>query len=96
MYLQTGDVLYKQVDKLPKKLKKLKGNLIHQGRDHHHLIEGKFQLHEGDEGFFIETKGMCSLTHPEHKTLMLEKGLYKKEIVQEYDHWTEESRAVID
>lgn len=95
-YSQTGDVLYKQVAKLPTKLKLLKGDVIHQGRDHHHLIEGSFKLMQGEAGFFIQAVKPCHLTHPEHKTIVLPKGLYKKDIVQEYDHWLEESRAVID
>lgn len=95
-YFQTGDILYKQVDSIPKSIKKIPGNLIHQGENHHHLIDGDFELFDGEEGFFIEAKGACLLTHPEHKTIELPQGIYKKEIVVEYDHWLEESRNVID
>lgn len=95
-YFQTGDVLYKQVEALPKGLKKLKGNLIHKGQNHFHRIEGKFALYEGAAGFFIKAEGKCALTHEEHKTIALPKGLYKKDIVLEYDHFLEESRQVID
>jgi len=95
-YYQTGDVLYFPTLTIPKTAKKIKGNLIHQGRDHHHLIEGKFELfQEGDE-MFINVKAKSKLTHPEHKTIEIPKGLYKKGIVQEFDHFLEESRQVID
>jgi hypothetical protein len=95
-YRQTGDVLYFEVSAIPETAKKIKGNLIHQGRDHHHLIEGKFELMKDGDVMFIKANGKCKLTHPEHKTIELPKGLYKKEIVQEYDHFLEESRKVVD
>jgi hypothetical protein len=96
MYFQTGDVLYKKQDKLPKGLKKIKGNLIHEGRDHHHLIKGKFELLTLGGDLFIKVKETCQLTHPEHKTVDLPPGIYKKMIVMEYDHMAEESRQVQD
>ena len=96
MYLQTGDVLYFKVNSIPKNAKKIKGNLIHKGRDHHHLIEGKFDLLSEGNDFYIKVNSKCKLTHPEHKTLEIEKGFYKKGIVMEYDHFLEESRQVID
>lgn len=95
-FYQTGDVLYKETKSIPKDAKKIKGNLIHKGRDHHHLIEGKFNLFMDGEQMFIEAKDKCELTHTEHKTIILPKGKYKKDIVLEYDHWLEESRRVID
>lgn len=96
MYLQTGDVLYKSVDKFPKGTKKVPGNLIHKGDNHHHTIKGKFSLSEKDGVMFIDAVGKCELNHEEHKTISLPKGKYKKDIVLEYDHFLEESRQVID
>lgn len=95
-YLQTGDVLYFKIDSIPESAKKIKGNLIHQGRDHHHLIEGKFDLYSIGDDMFINVKAKSKLTHPEHKTIEIPKGFYKKSIVVEYDHFLEESRQVID
>jgi hypothetical protein len=95
-FYQTGDVLYFKQDKLPTKSKVVKGNVVHKGRDHHHLIEGKFELLKNGDDIFINAKAKCKLTHPEHKTIELPKGFYKKEVVMEYDHFLEESRVVID
>lgn len=95
-YYQTGDVLYFKIESIPKAAKKTKGNLIHQGRDHHHLIEGKFEILSLNDDMFINVKAKSRLTHPEHKTIEIPKGLYKKGIVVEYDHFLEESRRVID
>lgn len=97
MYLQTGDVIYKSIDKLPRLgRKKIAGNLIHKGENHHHVIQGKFALYTHGDEMFIDAKGTCQLEHEEHKTLELPKGVYKKELVNEYDHFLEESRKVID
>lgn len=95
-YYQTGDVLYKQIDKKPKGFKKAKGNLIHKGNSHNHTISGNFELFLNKSEMLINAKGICKLLHPEHKTIVLPKGLYKKDILQEYDHFLEESRKVID
>lgn len=95
-YFQTGDVLYKQVDKFPILRKKVNGNLIHKGENHHHTIKGKFALSEKDGTMFIDAKATCLLQHEEHKTIKLPKGKYKKDLVNEFDHFLEESRKVID
>lgn len=96
MYFQQGDTLIKQVKEIPLRAKKLAGNLIHKGQNHHHTIKGKFALYAKGNDFFIDAKGPCELLHEEHKTIKLPKGKYQKGIVLEYDHFLEESRQVID
>ncbi len=97
MYNQQGDVLMFKVDSKPKGLKKVKSNLVHKGNSHNHTLTGNFRLYETKElGIFIVANENCKLVHPEHKTIKLSKGIYKKEIVLEYDHFLEESRQVID
>lgn len=95
-YFQTGDILYKTTDLLPKDAEEISGNIIHKGNDHLHSIEGDYQLYLLGNEMFILAKDTCNLNHEEHKTIKLPKGLYKKEIVLEYDHWLEESRNIID
>jgi len=36
------------------------------------------------------------LTHQEHNTIEIQPGIYTIDIVQEYDHFLEESRSVLD
>lgn len=96
MYFQQGDVLAKKIKELPQGLNIVNGNLIHKGRDHHHLIDGDFSLYAVGDDFYIEARGICRLTHPEHKDIDLPAGLYRKDIVMEYDHLAEDSRRVID
>lgn len=95
-YFQTGDVLYKKTEKLPEGLKSIPGNLIHNGYSHQHTIEGDFELLNNDTDFYVLAKDTCKLLHAEHKTIDIPAGIYKKEIVKEYDHFLEESREVVD
>lgn len=98
MYFQTGDVLYfkSDVTLVPKDFKKIKSNLIHQGQNHQHIIKGDFNLFVKDNEMFIQANKQCSLEHGEHKPIKLPKGLYKKKVVVEFDHFLNESREVID
>ena len=94
---QTGDVLYFKTNSIPNGFNKIKGNLIHQGQNHKHIIIGKFQLFTNDKGdMIIECKSPCIMRHDEHEDVVVDKGLYKKDIVKEYDHFKEEARRVID
>jgi hypothetical protein len=76
-------------------VEKLKTDLLFRGRNHHHRIRGKFQIAKKADDIFVHSKG-AELFHEEHKTIPLEEGFYKLNIVVEYDHLLEESRRVID
>lgn len=95
-YIQTGDVLYFPNDLDYSDFKELKSNLIHQGQNHRHEIVGDFKLYGKENELVIVCNKTCKLTHGEHNPLELKKGVYRKRIVQEYDHFLEESRQVID
>lgn len=38
----------------------------------------------------------CDVVHQEHHAVVLPPGDYRRSIVREYDHFAEESRAVVD
>ena len=44
----------------------------------------------------LECKDECELFHEEHHCIKIEPGIYRKQIVVEYDHLLEESSQVID
>lgn len=101
MIVQQGDVILTKIEKLPVGTKLIKGNVLHKGDNHSHLVSGRFTLRIKDNDVFIIVKDKCVLDHDEHgksnkKYRTLEKGVYKKSIVMEYDHMLEESRRVID
>jgi hypothetical protein len=98
-YYQTGDVLYFKVNDttVPKDFKKIKGNLIHQGRDNQHTIQGDFELlQDKNNTMLINVKKKSVLKHVEHGDIKIPKGLYLKRIIQERDHFLEETRELID
>lgn len=98
MLIQQGDVLIKKVETI--KGKKLKHLTLAQGEKtgHHHTItEGEAELYEENGVLYLRVKSEeATLTHQEHKPIVIEKGDYEIGIVQEYDHFTEEARRVED
>jgi hypothetical protein len=94
-YYQQGDCLLKEVETVPAKAKALRTDLLWKGQNHHHRVKGKFKIKKLESVLFVESQGAV-LFHEEHKDIKLPKGIYALSIVQEYDHWLEESRAVID
>jgi hypothetical protein len=88
-------VVLKQTDKA--KGKAMKTSLLHKGENHDHTLKGgEFKILTVEDKMFLEVKKTTTLTHIEHKHFKIPPGFYEKTIVQEYDHWTEESRNVID
>lgn len=98
-YFQQGDVLLKdfgmtQISK-DKKPTVSKSNLLWKGQNHHHRVKGKFKILKHGDVTLLKSDG-CTLFHEEHKDIKIPKGVFQLSIVQEYDHFLEESRAVID
>ena len=98
----------KSYDTIPSDAEKIPGNLILKGQSNSHaLYGGKFQLYKKDEQVFLEVLEATTLDHvkdhlsqspqkAEHHAQVIEIGEYFLSIVQEYDHFKEESRQVID
>ena len=96
MYFQNGDVLIKKVDSIPEDAAPIAGSLVHKGENHSHIIQGTAELYGLGDELYIHALSACQIIHDEHKPVEIPVGLYKKEIVKEYDHWTEEARNIID
>ena len=98
MFIQQGDVLIKKVTEI--KGKKLNHLTLATGEStgHHHTItEGDAELYEHEGTLFLKVKSEnATLTHQEHKEVIIPKGDYKIDIVQEYDHFKEEAKRVQD
>lgn len=97
-YLQQGDVLIKKVSKVEgKKLNHLTLATGEMTGHHHTITEGDAELYEQEGTLFLRVKSEnATLTHQEHKEVIIPKGDYKIDIVQEYDHFGEEARNVRD
>lgn len=98
MLIQQGDVLIKKV--LQIKGNKLKHLTLAKGEatGHHHTItEGEAELYEHEGTLFLRViSDKAVLTHQEHKVVEIPQGDYEIGIVQEYDHFEEESMRVRD
>ena len=98
MILQQGDVIIKKVESIKgKKLNHLT-LAIGEATGHHHTItEGEAELYEENGILFLRVNSEeATLTHQEHKPIVIEKGDYEIGIVREYDHLTEDTKNVSD
>ena len=90
--IRHGDVLIKKHDQALEGPISAQG-LLYQGQNHSHYIKsGAFILKDN----LLDVRDHCILTHAEHGDLTIPIGLYLVDIQQEYDHFLEESRNVID
>lgn len=93
---QQGDCLLK-VSKIDlDSAKRVAGDLLFKGAQHHHRLRGGFEMYDQDGARHLRVVGSAELFHEEHKTIPLAPGEYRLDFVQEYDHFLEESRQVID
>lgn len=101
MYRQ-GDVYIKPVTALPKGAKKVDHGILALGEvtgHKHQLVKtrpSQYQLYEDNSGFFLEVKDPTELVHEEHKTIVIQPGLYDVDIQQEYDYFQGAIRRVQD
>lgn len=103
MFYQQGDVLIKKSSKsnfksMKKVLRGTRGFVLAEGEvtGHIHVVEDNIELFEEDETLFINSKDEFIVTHEEHKPVTVKKGTYKIGIVQEFDHFAEEAKNVVD
>ena len=101
--LQQGDVLLYSVTTLPTGLVKAKDNVVQEGEftGHAHRLnlqsgDTELLLDEATNTKYLNVKSATMLSHEEHNTIVIPPGLYKTDIVQEYDHFAEEARRVQD
>ena len=100
MNYRHGDLLIREIKKLPKNLKKKAGNILAEGEatgHHHQLVAEKLQLLEDSKGrLYFKVEKPSPLTHQEHKTITVEPGVYVVEREREYDYALESIKRVID
>lgn len=102
---QQGDVLITKIESIPTGLKKLqpkgRGYVIAEGEvtGHAHTIapDAVEEMFVDDAGvIYAQLKKQVDLVHEEHGPISLEAGLYRFNGLQEYDHFKEEARQVVD
>lgn len=99
-YLQQGDVLLGKVTEVPADAKEVKTNVLQEGEHTghaHRLHGGTFQYFEtpSKERFLKVIERTC-LKHEEHEAHFIDPGIYQIGIVNEFDHFSQMVRNVVD
>jgi hypothetical protein len=97
--MQHGDCILTRIKSIPSDAKLLKGDfIVHPGNtgNNHALIGGAFEIYQKGGDKFVDVSEVSALTHNEHKPIMLMPGSYALSFVQEYDHFAQLKRAVVD
>lgn len=93
-----GDVHFKKYSgPLGEPMKIQTKGVIHHGQNNDHAYaSGKFEIRNVDGKKIVVIHEESTIDHNEHGRQTHPPGNYEVRIAREYDHWLEESRAVID
>ena len=82
-----GDVIVTKVDALPDDVKKLDRKEVFYGEvtGHAHRIDVGELFEAKDGKLYLKVEKMTTLTHEEHKTITLPKGIYYMGQARQYD-----------
>jgi hypothetical protein len=88
-----------QTKEIPKGAKRKANNHLAEGEatGHFHAATAHdAALYEYEGGLMLAAPSGTEVTHQEHHTVLVPPGNYDRSIVQEFDHFTEEAREVVD
>jgi hypothetical protein len=98
---QQGDVLFKEAE-LPKAQveKEIKDGIVARGEATGHanrvLLAPPIKLFIVQAVMYLVALDGCTIKHEEHDSVTLPPGTYQVSKVREYDHFTEETKEVVD
>jgi hypothetical protein len=102
LIVRQGDLLLKKVEKLPKRAKTVKSDVVLRGEatgHAHRIMNGElfrfWSQTSGDQLFVKADKG-TTLVHEEHASIDLAPGVYEVIRQREYDPETETTQWVMD
>lgn len=97
-YWQQGDVLLKPAS-IPQDAKERFGRVLREGEatGHAHVaVADDVKLFIVDDTLFMSAPSGTTVVHEEHGPIEVPPGDYRIDAVQEFDHFAEEAREVID
>lgn len=99
-YFQQGDCLIKPVAEIPAEAKEVRERVLvegeHTGHAHRVARNAAAAVLIAGAMRYLRVYEDTPIEHEEHKTIILPPGTYQIDQVREYDHFKEESRAVMD
>src|SRR5438067_1691460 len=97
-WYEQGDVCIIPVAEIPQGAEALEGNVLAEGEatGHKHQAREPISLFAKDGVRYFRTEFPNEIVHEEHLPVRIPKGTYRVHIVQEYDHFLEETRWVAD
>ncbi len=100
MIVRQGDVLLKQIDKLPEKVKKLEDKVLAYGEitGHSHRLENPENIERYTDGekLYLQVFQPTPLIHEEHLPQVVLPGVYEQIREREYSYIDQDIRAVVD
>jgi hypothetical protein len=102
MIVRQGDLLLKKVEKLPKRARTVKSDVILEGEatGHvHRIMDGelfRFWSQSSGEQLFVKADKGAMLVHEEHAAIELDPGIYEVIRQREYDPDTDTTQWVMD
>jgi hypothetical protein len=99
IYFQQGDCLIKQVNQIPDNATSKEDRILVEGEHtgHAHRVAGRTaMLYLVGLTCYLRTFEDTPIEHEEHRTIVLPPGDWQIDRVQEFDHFKEEARRVMD
>lgn len=100
VYFQQGDCLIKPIAEIPIEAQEVKERVLvegeHTGHAHRVARNAAAAVLIAGAMRYLRVDADTPIEHEEHKTIILPPGTYRIDQVQEYDHFKEEVRAVMD
>lgn len=94
---RQGDLLFKKVDELPKRLKKVENGIILRGENtgHSHRLVGGDLFSDKDGIMYLSVVGKGQIVHEEHNIINLSKGKYA--VIRQREYQSKDMvRVVVD
>ncbi len=79
MLYRQGDLLLKEIPRVPKNAQSVKSMVLAEGEatgHKHKLVGGLVQVYEDDKNKFVEVEETTQLVHEEHTPIALDRGSY--------------------
>jgi hypothetical protein len=102
MIVRQGDLLLRKVEKLPKRARTVKSDVILEGEatgHAHRITDGeifRFWSQESGDQMFVKVDKGTTLIHEEHASIALDPGIYEVVRQREYDPDAKTPQWVMD